>query len=150
MTINLTIDESRLTARLDKITPDVRAALVQALGPIAQSIAAEARGIAAAHIQFEGVKPGAYLASIYGNVSDKSGKVIGFVRSGNPLAHLLEYGTKERFRKTFKSAKEVLGELRTGYTGVGPELPAIGPAFESARGEIETAISQALEGSLNR
>lgn len=158
--IDLQIDESRLVARLDKIGPDVRQALVQALGPLAGQIAADARGLAAAHIRFQGKKPGAYLASIYGGVTDKSYVVAGFVRSGNPLAHLLEGGASIPPHEILPSAADVLafeGDAGMVFAkvvhspgAIVPPYPAIEPAFVNARDEIERTVSDAVEGALNR
>ena len=160
MTIELKIDESRLVARLDKIGPDVHQALVQALNPLAQAVAAQARGLAAAHIRYLGKKPGAYLASIYGGVSEKPGSVVGFVRSGNPLAHLLEGGATIPAHDIFAKAGDVLafeGDAGMVYAkivhspgAIVPPYPAIEPAFTAARSEIERTVTDAVEGALNK
>jgi hypothetical protein len=132
--IDLRIDDSHLTARLEEMGPKARQAVKTASSALAQQTAADARAFAAAHIRFLGKKPGLYLASIYGGVADKEKSIIGFVRSGNPLAHLLEYGTVERFKKSGAS------------TGAAPPYPAIAPAFVANRDRIEQAIIEAVRG----
>ncbi len=139
--IQLIVDDSRLIARLDRITPDVHAALAKALGPLAQEIAADVRALARR-------KTGQFLASIYGGVFDKGERIGGYVRSGDPVAHLLEEGTGERFRATMRSAREVLGALGTGSTGAMPPFPAFGQAFEGAEGRIRDAIEGAVKGAV--
>lgn len=149
MTIEITLDTTRLTARLDKMTPDVRAALKSALGPLAQELASNARGAAAAHIHYLGKKPGQYLASIYGGVSDKTeDRVVGFVRSGVPLAHLLEHGTAERYKESLRTVREVLGQLHSGYTGAMPAYPAIEPVLSGAEDKVRDALESAVKGAL--
>ncbi len=141
--IEFRVDDARLAARLDKITPDVRDALKAALAPLAGELAAEARGLAAAHIRYLGKKPGQYLASIYGGAFDKGSRVCGFVRSGDPLAHLLEYGTKDRYKKSLRTAREVLGQLDAGFTGAMPAYPAIEPVLAANEGRIRDAVEDA-------
>jgi hypothetical protein len=141
--IEFRVDDARLAARLDKITPDVRAALKAALGPLAGELAQDARAAAAAHIRYLGKKPGQYLASIYGGTFDKESQVGGFVRSGDPLAHLLEYGTKDRYKKTLRTARDVLGQLNAGFTGAMPAFPAIEPVLAANEGRIRVAVEDA-------
>jgi hypothetical protein len=141
--IEFRVDDARLAARLDKITPDVRAALKAALGPLAGELAQDARAAAAAHIRYLGKKPGQYLASIYGGTFDKESQVGGFVRSGDPLAHLLEYGTKDRYKKTLRTARDVLGQLNAGFTGAMPAFPAIEPVLAANEGRIRAAVEDA-------
>jgi hypothetical protein len=141
--IEFRVDDARLAARLDKITPDVRAALKAALGPLAGELAQDARAAASAHIRYLGKNPGQYLASIYGGTFDKESQVGGFVRSGDPLAHLLEYGTKDRYKKTLRTAREVLGQLRAGFTGAMPAYPAIEPVLAANEGRIRDAVEDA-------
>lgn len=158
--INLTIDESRLVARFDKIGPDVHQALVAALNRLAGQIAANARGLAAAHIRYLGKKPGQYLASIYGGVSENTGSVVGFVRSGNPLAHLLEGGATIPAHDIFAKAGDALafyGDAGTVFAkvvhspgAIVPPYPAIEPAFTSARDEIERTVKDTVSGVLNK
>jgi len=141
--IEFRVDDARLAARLDKITPDVREALKAALAPLAGELAGDARAAATAHIRYLGKKPGQYLASIYGGAYDKGDRVGGFVRSGDPLAHLLEYGTKERYKKALRTAREVLGQLNAGYTGAMPAFPAIEPVLAANEGRIRSAVEDA-------
>jgi hypothetical protein len=152
--IEFTIDDARLTARLDKIAPDVRAALKAALAPAAESLAGEARALAAAHIRYLGKKPGQYLASIYGGLFDKGDRIGGFVRSGDPLAHLLEDGASLPARDIFPSAARVLafdGDAGQVFARVVhfpgatvPPYPAIAPAFESAEGALRDLIERTV------
>lgn len=156
MKIEINIDASHAMAKLDGIGPNVHDALVKALAPLAQEVAAAARDFAVAHIRFEGKKPGAYLASIYGGVADKPGLVAGFVRSGHPLAHLLEEGANIPPHEIYPSAADVLafegsaGDMFAAHVNspgaVVPAYPAIAPAFDAARGEIEST----LEGTIRK
>lgn len=147
--VSFTVDATAISAHLASIDADVEAALIEALKPLASSLAGEARSAAEAHIRFLGKKPGQYLASIYGGTFAKQGqlgRIVGmFVRSGNPLAHLLEHGTTDRYRKTFRSAREVLDELRTGYTGAMPPYPAIEPLLAAHAGEIQDTMADAIK-----
>ena len=143
--ITYRVEASRLTATLDELPAAVRAAIERALEPEADGIAADARSLAEAHIRYFGQKPGQYLASIYGGTFVKGDRVGGFVRSGDPLAHLLEFGTAERFKKSFRSVRDVLGQLGSGYTGAMPPYPAIEPAFASHAADIRDAIEGAVK-----
>ena len=114
-----------------------------ALGPLAAELAQDARAAASAHIRYLGKNPGQYLASIYGGTFDKGARVGGFVRSGDPLAHLLEYGTKDRYKKSLRNAREVLGQLRAGFTGAMPAYPAIEPVLAANESRIRDAVEDA-------
>ena len=156
------IDDSRVAARLGRIGPNVREALKNALEPLAARIGADARGRASAHIHLKGRKnPGSYLASIEDGVADKQGKVVGYVRSGHPLAHILEQGASTPPHDIVPDAARVLAFL---WEGVGevfarkvhhpgasiPAYPAILPAFDAARPEIEDALRGALQSASDR
>ena len=156
--IEIQIDESSAVAKLDGASQGVHDALVRAIGPLAAAMAGEAMGLAAAHIRFQGKKPGQYLASIYGGVSDKNGRVLGFVRSGSPLAHLLEDGATIPAHDIFPSAADVLafaGDAGTVFAravhspgATVPAYPAIQPAFDSNVGTIQSTIEEAVMGAL--
>ena len=157
MSVSLDVDGGRFVARLDAIGPDTRHALVASLGALAQDVAADARSIAAAHIHVFGKKPGQYIGSIYGGVSDKSYQVVGFVRSSSSLAHLLEYGATIPPHEILPDAAKVLAFLEDSSTVFAkavhspgakvPPYPAIDPAFDAARGRIEDAIDDAVSGA---
>lgn len=141
--IAFALDDRALVARLDGALPAVEAAIEAALRPLAASMADRARNLAIAHIRFEGKKPGQYLASIHGGVFRKPGRVGGYVRSGDPVAHLLEDGTEERFRRTLPTVADVAGRALSGSTGIMPPYPAIDPAFAAAAGDIRAALAAA-------
>ena len=139
--ITFAIDDRAIFAKLDGALPTVQDAIEAALKPVAASMTDLARNLALAHIRYEGKKPGQYFASIRGGTFRKNGRVGGYVRSGNPLAHLLEEGTAERFRRTFKT----VGEVVTGATGAMPPYPAIEPAFEAKEGAVRAALEAAAK-----
>lgn len=154
------VSDDQIAVQLSRIGPDVRAALERALAPIAQGMAADAKANAEAHIRFLGVKPGAYVASIFGGVSSKAERVVGYVRSGSPLAHLLEYGAQTPAHVIESSVAEAMAfEGGAGrvfarvvhHPGATiPAYPAIGPAFDARKGEIERALETALNDGLRR
>lgn len=153
MSIDLKIDTTRITARLEAMGPNVHQALVRALDPLAQSIAGTARDNASAHIRFLGKNPGKYLSSIYGGVSDKDKRVTGYVRSGNPLAHLLESGftisdivIDPGDIMTFEGdAGQVFARVVHRHETQVKPYPALTPAFEAHAGEIEGALTGAVK-----
>jgi hypothetical protein len=162
MTVELKITETRLVARLDKMVPDVHDALKRGLGPLAASMAADAREIAANHIRFQGKKPGLYLASIYGGVSDKNGAVTGYVRTSNPLAHFLDRDDPFTIgpHDILPSSADALAFLWNGAQvyakvvhspgAVVPPYPAIKPAFKNAESQVREVISQALGEAVSK
>jgi len=156
------IDASHATARFDAIGPNVLEALRKAITPLADQVLADARQRAADHIRFLGIKPGEYLESIKGGVSKKETKAIGYVRSGSPLAHLLEYGAQTPPHDILPNVASVLKftfALPSGGGGAAdifrkavkhpgatiPAYPAINPAFEQRRDEIRAAIEGAVK-----
>ncbi len=155
--LEIKVDDRRALARVDALLPGIRAALVEALGPVAQAMATDARQIALDHIRYEGTKPGQYLASIYGGTFDKSSIVGGFVRSGNPLAHLLEYGATVPPHEIMPKAGNVLafeGDAGAVFArhvsspgATIPAYPAITPAFAAARDALEAAMRGVIEGA---
>ena len=142
------------TAQLDEIGPDLRGALETRLRPIADAMAQDARARAQAHIRFFGTKPGAYVKSIKGGLASKEKRVLGYVRSGSPLAHLLEDGAntpphvigaavKEALK--FNGSAGVVFARRVNHPGANiPAYPAIRPAFEAKTGEIRRALEESL------
>jgi len=150
------------TDALGRIGPGARAALVKALGPLAAAMTQDVRGRAVAHIHTLGKKPGLYLASIHGGVSDKGARLSGYVRSGSPLAHLLEYGATTPPHDILARAGKVLAFLAGAETvfrrlvhhpGASiPAYPAFGPAMAANKAHIEAtltkAVADATEGSL--
>jgi len=140
----------------EHLLPGVREALKKALDPLQQRLTQDVRARALAHIHTTGKKPGLYLASIYGGVSDKTHRVSGYVRSSNPLAHLLEYGVADtgahdilpnvaRVLKFMGDAGAVFARL-VHHPGANiPAYPAFGPALEARKAEIEATLTQAAE-----
>jgi len=151
------ISDTRTAAQLEKIGPDVRAALESALASLATRIGADARARAAAHIHYQGRKnPGSYLASIKDGVASRDKRVVGWVRSGHPLAHLLEFGANPPPHEILPSAGDVLaffwqaaGDVylkKVNHPGADiPAYPAITPAFAAARGDIRHALEEAAK-----
>ncbi len=156
--LRLRVDTTRFVARLDKITPDIREALRRALGPLAREISADARDRAEAHIRYVGKKPGQYLASIYGGTFDQGERLGGYVRSGDPLAHILEHGASVPAHEILPSTADVLafdGGAGTLFAksvnspgATIPPYPAIEPAFTAAKGQIEAELTRAVKGAL--
>lgn len=153
MTPTMFVDGKHATVVIDQVLPDVRRALVAKIGAIATEMASEARGNAAAHIRFLGAKnPGSYLASIQSGVSDKGQRVTGYVRSGHPLAHLLEEGFTISDMMINASAADVMAfdggagtvfakHVHRHETKV-QAYPAIYPAFEAHQGEIRSSLEE--------
>jgi hypothetical protein len=152
MPFDFTVDAQAAYARFDAIGPGVRQALLDELTPIAADMANDARALALAHFHSIGKKPGQYLASIRGGVSDKGSRVVGYVRSSSPLAHLLELGftisdmiieAKGGALMTFDTD----GGVRSAFKVHRPETkvdpyPAIEPAFEAKRSDIMAALDR--------
>ena len=161
--LNVRVDDDRAMARLENVAPKARESLASSLRDLADEIAADARSRAQSHIRFLGVKaPGSYVQSIQGGVSEKDKQIVGYVRSGHPLAHLMELGFQisdwlivpGTGKNTTSSAGAIMafagqgGTVFSHYvhrhaTRVQP-YPAMLPAFEAARGDIETALQSAL------
>ncbi|MDR3495293.1 MAG: hypothetical protein P4L82_11895 [Ancalomicrobiaceae bacterium] len=146
------IDETHLIERLAEIGPNVREKLARELGGIVDGMVADARQRAQAHIRFLGAKkPGSYVASITGGVAQKrKSRVTGFVRSGHPLAHLMELGFQITDMEIAASAASVMAfegdagmvfatHVHRHATTVQP-YPAILPAFEAKKGEIAATL----------
>ncbi|MFT4098624.1 MAG: HK97 gp10 family phage protein [Rhodoblastus sp.] len=160
MPFEIVVNDRMQTAQLDRLGPDVRTALERKLRPIAEAMAGDARSRAEAHIRFLGVKPGAYVASIKGGVASKDRRVVGYVRSGSPLAHLLEYGAQTPPHVIEASVKEAMAfagpagrifAAKVNHPGAAiPAYPAIGPAFAARRDEIRGAIESALDDTVKR
>lgn len=154
MNPTLFVDDTRALQYLDRIGPGVEATLDAVLRPLAQEIAADARSRAAAHIRYLGARnPGSYVASITGDISRKRPtRVTGYVRSGHPLAHLMEKGFKITDMEIY--AKNVDKMAFEGSAGMVyrrhihrhetqvPAYPAILPAFEARRGEILSTLGR--------
>ncbi len=153
------IDDRRAFVRLEAISPATAGALAEAVGELVGPILADAKSRAAAHIHTQGKNPGAYLDSIYGGVSERPGKVIGFVRSDSPLAHLLEDGAHIPAHDILpKSAADVLafnGDAGTVFARVVhspganvPAYPAIYPSLDAAQSDIESKLEGAVRDAV--
>ena len=135
------------SAALQHIAPNARAALRAVMAPLTRELAQDVRALALAHIHSYGKKPGLYLASIFGGVSDKGSTITGYVRSGNQLAHLLEYGTAAhdigvKNKRVLASADEVFGRLVNVSS---PAYPVFAPALAKRQAEIEAAMTLAVK-----
>jgi len=148
-------DTGKLAAQLETLGPDVRAALEEKLKPIASRMTSDAQARAQAHIRFLGAKPGAYVASIKGGVASKESRVVGWVRSGHPLAHIMEDGAQTppheiaasiaKMLHFEGSAGEVFAKLVHHPGASIPAYPAIYPAFAALADEARTAIEAAVK-----
>ena len=148
-------DNGKIAAQLERLGPDLRQALEEKLKPLASRIASDARSSAEAHIRFLGAKPGTYLASIKGGVASKESRVVGYVRSGHPLAHLLEYGAKTppheikasvaKMLHFTGSAGEVFARIVNHPGADIPAYPAITPAFAAAAEEARATIEETVK-----
>ena len=138
----------------DSFPEKLRQRLKSSLKAEALAIASDARARAAAHIHLYGKKPGAYLGSIYGGATADAKKVMGWVRSGSPLAHLMEGGANRPAHEEYPKAGDVLAfypdaaavfarHVSIPANRMSP-FPAIVPAFEAAKGDIDGAMRDAL------
>lgn len=149
--LNVKVDDDRAMARIENVAPNAREKLVESLRDLADAIAADARGRASSHIRFLGAKaPGSYVQSIEGGVSEKDRQIVGYVRSGHPLAHLMELGAQPhdilpKVAKVlaFQGSAGTVFARHVHSPGMRP-LPAILPAFEDARDDIEAALQAAV------
>jgi hypothetical protein len=156
MPVTFAIDAQAAFVHLDRIGPGVHQALLDELTPIADAMQADARSRALGHFHSLGKKPGLYLDSIRGGVSDKGTRVSGYVRSSNPLAHLFEDGFTISDMLIEAANGGVMAfeeggvgqmfrqEIHRHETAVKP-YPAIHPAFDAARSEIEAALRRVAE-----
>ena len=112
------------TDRLGNIGPTAKQALERVLRPLTQELHSDVLSRAEAHIHTVGKKPGAYLASIQIGQYDKGKRMGGFVRSGSPLAHLLESGAKPPPHAITANAASVLTFSGDAGDRVPPRRPA--------------------------
>ena len=155
-TFSITVTDNA-TDRLGNIGPSAKQALERVLRPLTQEMGDDVRGRAAAHIHTVGTKPGAYLASIQMGPYDKDKRMGGFVRSGSPLAHLLESGAHPPPHEIRASAAQALaftGDAGTVFRravqhpgATIPPYPAFGPAMEAHRTEIADALANAVRNA---
>lgn len=159
MPFTFEVDAQAAFARFDAIGPGVRHALLDELTPLAAEITDDARARALAHFHSIGKKPGQYLASIHGGVADKGSRVVGWVRSSDPLAHLLELGftisdmtigAKGGGLMTFDTDSGVRSAFKVHRheTKVEP-YPAIEPAFAARRGDVMAAMERVKQKAAN-
>ena len=157
MQVKIDVADRRIVARLEAIGPTVREALKQALLPIVDAMESDAKSRATAHIHTMGTDPGKYLDSIYAGLNMKhETRVIGWLRSGSPLAHLLEFGAQTPAHDILASigsilanetAGEVWGRLVHSPGAIIPAYPAIFPALEAQRETIETTLKEAVNST---
>lgn len=155
MSATMLVSTTRISERFDRIGPNVHAALLKAIGPLAAAMESDAKSRAAAHIRFLGGKPGQYLKSIKGGVSEKDQRITGYLRSGSPIAHLLEFGAKTPPHEILPKVAQILafeGDAGTVFAravhspgATIPPYPAIYPAFEALSGEIKGALTEAAQ-----
>jgi len=143
------------TDRLGNISASARQAIDRVTRSITPAIYQDVLGRALEHIHTQGPKPGLYAASIQFGYYDKDRRLGGFVRSGSPLAHLLEHGAKPPAHAIVAKAGDAL--MFTGSAGevfrravqhpgaVIPPYPAFEPALEEHRTEIIDALTAAIK-----
>jgi hypothetical protein len=158
-TIRVTVTDNA-TDRLGHIGPDARQALLSVLRPLTQEMYADVLERAGDHIHTVGTKPGAYLASIYMGQYDKGDRIGGFVRSGHPLAHLLESGAhpppheidaKTAMALAFPGDAGTIFRRSVQHPGATiPPYPAFGPAMEAHRTEITDALADAVRNAARK
>jgi hypothetical protein len=152
------IDASAAFVRLDEIGPRVHDLLVGEMRTLADAMQEDARSRAIAHFHSVGKKPGLYLDSIRGGVSDKKTRVSGYVRSANPLAHLLENGftISDLLIEAAKGGVmafevETVGTLYAStvhrHSTEVKAYPAIHPAFDAAKPAIEAALQRVADAA---
>lgn len=154
MPFSFEVDPQAVYLKFDAIGPGVRELLAQELRPIVDEMVDDARSRAVDHFHSLGAKPGLYLASIHGGVKEQSFRVSGWMRSSNPLAHLLELGftirdwmieSKTLMAFELPDIGEVFArEVHRHATKVKP-YPALFPAFEALQGEIEDALQRVAD-----
>jgi len=156
MSIEFEIDASSVYAKLDKLSGEVRDRFAASIKQIEERMLAEARANAVAHFHSVGKKPGVYLASFSGGVKQTDGSIIGWVRNGARLAHLMENGFTISDLLIAGSADAVMKFELAGVaelyrrsvhrhkTAV-QAYPAIAPAFEAHKGEVLDAARIAVE-----
>jgi hypothetical protein len=152
-TITVTVTDTA-TDRLGRIGPTAHQALDRAIRGLTPELYADVLERAAGHIHTEGPKPGLYLASIAMGFYDKGQRMGGFVRSGSPLAHLLESGAKPPAHAIVASAAQALAfqgdagmVFRRAVQHPGatiPPYPAFGPAMDAHRAEITERLQAAV------
>ncbi|QAY96706.1 hypothetical protein CWB41_14000 [Methylovirgula ligni] len=150
----LEIDDSRIFVRLEKVSPAVAGSLAAAVAALIGPLVSDAQALALAHIHTQGLNPGAYLESIHGGMSEKSGSVIGYLRSGSPLVHLLEDGAQTPAHDILPKSATVLafeGDAGRVYAravhspgATIPAYPALAPAFEEHAAQIADALRDAV------
>jgi hypothetical protein len=156
--LTATVDDSDVIAHIERLVPSMHDALVAYLGNIAREIETDAQARARGHIRFLGAKnQGSYVSSITSGVSDREDRVTGYVRSGHPLAHLLEFGFTISDMTIYASAADVMAfdggagtvfakHVHRHATKVQP-YPAIHPAFEDHKAEILDALERVVGGA---
>lgn len=165
------ISDSRVAVQLERIGPNARAALEEALAPLATQIGADARSRAAAHIHLIGKESlGAYVESIKDGVASKDARVVGWVRSNTPTIHfkgrdvplavLMQYGANPPPHEILPDVATALnfegsaGEVfaaKVSHPGAHiAAFPDITVAFESAAPEIRATLEEAVKGAARK
>ena len=151
----------RATDRLGRIAPSAREALDRILRPKTRELYEDVLGRAQSHIHTVGKKPGEYLASIRMGFYDKEKRIGGYVRSGSPLAHLLEGGANPPPHEIKPSAADVLAfpgpsagtvfAMAVQHPGAKiPPYPAFKPAMEAHAAEIRADLIAAVQGAARK
>jgi hypothetical protein len=157
MSIDFQIDAASAFAAIEGAPQKVVDNFAALLKPIEEAMLADARGRALAHFHSVGAKPGLYIGAFDGGVKVEHGSVIGWMGNSNQLAHLLENGFTISDLMIYAKNAEVMkfagggvGDLyrkavHRHATTVQP-YPAIKPAFDAAKGDIQAAAEQAVQG----
>jgi hypothetical protein len=151
MSLKVTVEGERAFAILDTFSPQVRTAFASKLRTIEETILTAARSSAAAHLRYVGKKsPGSYLAAFWGDVRENGPNVIGFVRNGHPLSHLMEDGAnaheilpKAADVLAFEGSAGMVFSKHVHSPGMKP-FPALFPAFDAHKHEIAEAAEEAV------
>ena len=156
MPISIDIQASSLFAKLEGMSGKVRERFAASMKRTEESILSQARSNAVAHFHSVGNKPGVYLSAFSGGVKETPGSITGWVRNGARLAHLMENGFTisdlmiqadsgaMAFFEANSAAEPYRRNVHRHATDV-QAFPAIGPAFEAHRAEIEAAARAALQ-----
>jgi len=156
MPFTMKVEARSAFAQFDGLADKVRQRFAGSIKRTEEAILAEARANAVAHFHSVGAKPGVYLASFSGGVKETNGSVIGWVRNGARLAHLMEDGftisdlmiQAKGGVMAWMEANSVAAlyrrEIHRHATPV-QAFPAIRPAFEAHKAEIEAAARAAVQ-----
>jgi hypothetical protein len=158
MPFQFEIDDSAAFAKMEGASDKVMDRFAELLRPVEEAMLADARAKDVAHFHSVGAKPGLYLAAFSGGVKKTPAGVVGWIRNGNNLAHLLENGFT--ISDILIATKSAGGVMAFDMGGVGKlfreyvhrhetkvqAYPAVHPAYEAHRDEVMAAAREAAKG----